>query len=322
MRESGRIVAEVLALIGSHVRPGRGTRNWTGWRKSTSGRRAAMPAFKGYGHDRRNLFPATLCISIDDEVVHGIPDRRRLEEGQIVSVDVGVKKDGYFGDGARTFPVGAMSDEKRAAAAGDRRVAARRDRAGEGRATVCTTCRPRSRRTWRRRDSRWCATWSATASASSCTRSRRSRTSAIAGTGVVLEGGDDAGHRADGERGDVPGGASTTTDGRSGRPTADPRRISNTRCWSQRTRRRSSTSDMAKQGPIKVDGVITETLPNAMFKVSLENGHEMLAHISGKMRMNFIKILVGRQGHGGAVAVRSVQGPDHVSVQITDRSDL
>lgn len=50
---------------------------------------------------------------------------------------------------------------------------------------------------------------------------------------------------------------------------------------------------MAKQGPIKVDGVITDTLPNAMFKVALENGHNVLAHISGKMRMNFIKILVG-----------------------------
>jgi translation initiation factor IF-1 len=50
---------------------------------------------------------------------------------------------------------------------------------------------------------------------------------------------------------------------------------------------------MAKQGPIKVDGVITETLPNATFQVSLDNGHHILAHISGKMRMNFIKILVG-----------------------------
>ena len=50
---------------------------------------------------------------------------------------------------------------------------------------------------------------------------------------------------------------------------------------------------MAKQGPIKVDGIITDTLPNAMFKVNLENGHGVLAHISGKMRMNFIKILVG-----------------------------
>jgi translation initiation factor IF-1 len=50
---------------------------------------------------------------------------------------------------------------------------------------------------------------------------------------------------------------------------------------------------MAKQGPIKVDGIIRETLPNATFKVRLDNGHEILAHISGKMRMHFIKILVG-----------------------------
>ena len=50
---------------------------------------------------------------------------------------------------------------------------------------------------------------------------------------------------------------------------------------------------MAKQGPIKVDGIISETLPNATFKVRLDNGHEILAHISGKMRMHFIKILVG-----------------------------
>jgi len=50
---------------------------------------------------------------------------------------------------------------------------------------------------------------------------------------------------------------------------------------------------MAKQGPIKIDGAITETLPNANFRVKLDNGHEILAHISGKMRMHFIKILVG-----------------------------
>jgi translation initiation factor IF-1 len=50
---------------------------------------------------------------------------------------------------------------------------------------------------------------------------------------------------------------------------------------------------VAKQGPIKVDGIITETLPNAMFKVALENGHNVLAHISGKMRLNYIRILVG-----------------------------
>lgn len=50
---------------------------------------------------------------------------------------------------------------------------------------------------------------------------------------------------------------------------------------------------MAKQGPIKMDGTIIETLPNAIFRVRLENNHEIIAHVSGKMRMNFIKILVG-----------------------------
>jgi methionyl aminopeptidase len=71
------------------------------------------PAFKGYGPDRENLFPATLCISINDAVVHGIPDGTPLEEGQIVSVDVGVLKGGFYGDAARTFAVGTVSEEMR-----------------------------------------------------------------------------------------------------------------------------------------------------------------------------------------------------------------
>jgi methionyl aminopeptidase len=69
--------------------------------------RGARPAFKGYMG-----FPATLCVSVDDEVVHGIPTDRVLEEGQIVGVDCGAEKDGYFGDHARTFAVGTISEEK------------------------------------------------------------------------------------------------------------------------------------------------------------------------------------------------------------------
>jgi methionyl aminopeptidase len=71
-----------------------------------------VPAFKGYSQSKSNLFPATLCTSIDDEVVHGIPTNRVLRDGEILSVDVGVKKDGYFGDGAYTFAVGEVSEEK------------------------------------------------------------------------------------------------------------------------------------------------------------------------------------------------------------------
>lgn len=112
MRESCRIVAEVLALIGERLKQGVHLKELDEFAEEYIRSKGAVPAFKGYGHDKRNLFPGTLCISIDDEVVHGIPDGRRVEEGQVVSVDVGVKKDGYFGDGARTFGVGKTSEEK------------------------------------------------------------------------------------------------------------------------------------------------------------------------------------------------------------------
>ncbi|HUI11065.1 MAG TPA: type I methionyl aminopeptidase [Bacteroidota bacterium] len=113
MKESCRIVAEVLALVGSRIAPGVRTRDLDSLAEDYIRSRGGEPAFKGYGHDRRNLFPGTLCVSIDDAVVHGIPDGGEIREGQVVSIDVGVKKGGYFGDGARTFPVGTVSEEKR-----------------------------------------------------------------------------------------------------------------------------------------------------------------------------------------------------------------
>jgi methionyl aminopeptidase len=112
MKESCRIVAEVLALIGSRIASGVRTRDLDRVAEEYIRTRGGEPAFKGYGHDRRNLFPGTLCVSIDDEVVHGIPGGGTIEEGQVVSIDVGVKKNGYYGDGARTFPVGRVSEEK------------------------------------------------------------------------------------------------------------------------------------------------------------------------------------------------------------------
>jgi len=112
MKESCRIVAEVLALVGGRIAAGVRTRDLDALAEEYIRSRGGEPAFKGYGHDRRNLFPGTLCVSIDDEVVHGIPDGGEIREGQVVSIDVGVKKDGYFGDGARTFPVGRVSEEK------------------------------------------------------------------------------------------------------------------------------------------------------------------------------------------------------------------
>jgi methionyl aminopeptidase len=112
MRTAGRIVAEVLALVESELRPG----VTTGYLDRLAERHirsaGAVPSFKGYGHPS-NPFPASLCISIDSEVVHGIPGDRTIRDGQVVSVDAGAIFDGWHGDAARTFVVGEPTPEVR-----------------------------------------------------------------------------------------------------------------------------------------------------------------------------------------------------------------
>ncbi|HUL45064.1 MAG TPA: type I methionyl aminopeptidase [Bacteroidota bacterium] len=112
MKESCRIVAEVLRLLKLHIRPGVTTKELDTIAEEYIRSEGGEPAFKGYGSDRRNLFPASLCTSINEEVVHGIPGNRTLADGDIISVDVGVRKNGFYGDGAWTFAVGKISDEK------------------------------------------------------------------------------------------------------------------------------------------------------------------------------------------------------------------
>jgi methionyl aminopeptidase len=110
MRTAGRIVAEVLALVEAELRPGVSTAHLDRLAERHIRSAGAVPSFKGYGH-KSNPFPASLCISIDDEVVHGIPGERLIKDGQIVSVDAGAIVDGWHGDGARTFVVGAATDQ-------------------------------------------------------------------------------------------------------------------------------------------------------------------------------------------------------------------
>lgn len=112
MRESCRIVAEVLRLLKGALRPGVTTKELDKLAEEFILMQGAEPAFKGYGFDQNNLYPASICTSVDDEVVHGIPGGRTLREGEIVSVDVGVRKNGYYGDGAWTFEVGRVTEEK------------------------------------------------------------------------------------------------------------------------------------------------------------------------------------------------------------------
>ena len=112
IRESSRIVADVLKLVGAQVRPGVTTVELDRMAEEYIRSMGAEPAFKGYGWDKSNLFPATLCMSVDEEVVHGIPGKRVLKDGELLSIDVGAKKNGFYGDGAWSFAVGEVSEEK------------------------------------------------------------------------------------------------------------------------------------------------------------------------------------------------------------------
>lgn len=104
IRRSNRIVAEILAELREMVKPGIQTKELDKYAESKARSQRAIPAFKGY-----RGFPASLCISVNEEIVHGIPSARVLREGDIVSLDFGVIYDGYYGDAAVTYPVGEVS---------------------------------------------------------------------------------------------------------------------------------------------------------------------------------------------------------------------
>jgi len=108
MRAAGRILAEVKDRLRAMVKPGISTMEIDEDVEAFIVSRGAASAFKGY-----RGFPATVCISINEEVVHGIPSRRPLVEGDILSIDMGAKLDGYFGDCAVTVPIGSIAPEAR-----------------------------------------------------------------------------------------------------------------------------------------------------------------------------------------------------------------
>ena len=103
---AGRITGEALALAGELIRPGITTKQIDEKIRRHIEKCGARPSFLGYGG-----FPASACISVNNEVIHGIPGGRVLEEGDIVKVDVGAFIGGFHGDSACTFPVGKISDE-------------------------------------------------------------------------------------------------------------------------------------------------------------------------------------------------------------------
>lgn len=115
MRKAGRLVADVLRSLRDLIRPGVDTLTLDRLAEDMIVRGGGVPAFKGYKVPGvKRPFPGTICASINEEVVHGIPSRERvLVEGDILSVDVGVCLGGWYGDAACTYPVGQVSQERR-----------------------------------------------------------------------------------------------------------------------------------------------------------------------------------------------------------------
>jgi methionyl aminopeptidase len=109
MRQAGRIVAEVLQLMREKARPGVSTGELNAISEEIIRKRNAVPSFKGYPGNGRNDFPASICTSINEEIVHGIPSRDRvLREGDILSIDVGAIHGGFHGDAAITVAIGEV----------------------------------------------------------------------------------------------------------------------------------------------------------------------------------------------------------------------
>lgn len=106
MRQAGLVVADTLERLAGLVKPGITTAALDRFAENYLAERGAKASFKGY-----NGFPASVCVSINEEVVHGIPGKRRLQEGDIVSIDLGAIVNGWHGDAAITVPVGEVSPE-------------------------------------------------------------------------------------------------------------------------------------------------------------------------------------------------------------------
>jgi len=112
MRESGRIVALALDEIEKAIKPGITTRELDKIATDVLKQNGAIPSFKGQeGFEGSKPYPATICASVNNQVIHGIPGSYPLKEGDIISIDMGALKNGYHGDAARTFGVGKISEE-------------------------------------------------------------------------------------------------------------------------------------------------------------------------------------------------------------------
>jgi methionyl aminopeptidase len=112
MREAGRHVAEILLELREMVEPGITTQELDRHAEKAIAERGVVSSFKGYDPYGLPKYPAVLCVSVNEEIVHGIPGSRELVEGDIVGLDFGVSVEGFHGDSAVTVPVGEIAEER------------------------------------------------------------------------------------------------------------------------------------------------------------------------------------------------------------------
>ena len=245
LRENNLLVSRTLAEVGRHIVPGVTTKELDTLAEDFIRSHGAVPAFLGY-----QGFPASLCISINEEVVHGIPSSKRvLREGDIVSVDCGTFMKGFVGDSAYTFAVGEVAEEVRQLM----EVTKEALRKGTAQAKAGNRVGDISAAVQEYAES--------------------------FGYGVVREL---EGHGLGRKMHEAPGVPNYGARGRG--PLLKQGMV-------------ICIEPMINMGTKAVvferDGTIIEALSNAMFRVELDNGHVITAHISGKMRMHYIKILPG-----------------------------
>ncbi len=106
IRASGKVLADTFSLLEKHIEPGVTTEDLDGIAREFIESSGGRPAFLGY-----QGFPASICASVNEVVIHGIPNAVPLKEGDILSLDIGVELDGYYSDSARTYPIGTVSEE-------------------------------------------------------------------------------------------------------------------------------------------------------------------------------------------------------------------
>ena len=177
MRLAGKITAAARALAREMVKPGVTTQQIDKAVFHFIREQGATPSFLHY-----NGYPASVCVSVNDEIIHGIPGNRVLQEGDIVSVDVGAYIGGYHGDCAGTYPCGRVSEEAM------RLIRVTQDSFFEGRAIACRISLRQCKLMWRQTAFPWSGNMWATASAGICTKRLRCPITASPATARVFCG--------------------------------------------------------------------------------------------------------------------------------------